>query len=82
MIPAPPRQIVDENGDMTQEMLIWVDIITNLQYITGTGSPEGVVGALPTRKYMDTAGTTGAIDYIKRDADDGAGDDRFGWILV
>jgi len=82
MIPAPPRNIVDENGDTTSEMLIWIDTLTNLQILTGTGSPEGIFKSLPTRFYMDTAGTAGNILYVKRDADDGAGDDRFGWILV
>ena len=49
--------------------------------ITGSGSPEGVVEAIVSQQYMDTAGTAGAILYIKRDADI-AGDKKQGWILV
>lgn len=50
--------------------------------IIGTGSPEGVVEAEQGVEYMDAAGTAGNIKYIKRDADDGAGDKSKGWILV
>ena len=45
--------------------------------ITGAGSPEGVVTADPTALYMDTAGSSGSILYIKQS---GAG--NTGWILV
>jgi hypothetical protein len=49
--------------------------------IVGTGSPEGVVDALPTKRYMDDAGVANTIWYIKRDADI-AGDTTKGWILT
>lgn len=45
--------------------------------LTGTGSPEAVITAEPTRLYMDIAGGIGTILYIKQS---GAG--NTGWILV
>ena len=50
--------------------------------IIDTGSPEGVIEAEQGARYMDDTGTTGNILYIKRDADDGAGDKSKGWILI
>ena len=49
--------------------------------IIGTGSPEGVVVAIQGSIYMDDAGLTGAILYVKRDSDI-LGDSSEGWILV
>lgn len=81
---VPPNQgqpIVDATGRMTQPYRSWTQLVSRLDVLTGTGSPEGVVRA-PTRTlYMDDAGTAGAILYIKRDADI-AGDPTQGWILV
>jgi len=45
--------------------------------LTGTGSPEGVVSANPTQKYMDTTGAIGFVSYIKQT---GAG--NTGWVLI
>ncbi len=81
MISILDRTIVDQNGMNTQSMLIWMEQVTNLQIATGSGSPEGVLKALTQKLYMDTAGTAGAILYIKRDADI-LGDTSKGWILV
>lgn len=88
MISQQNRTIVGPDGKTTQQMMIWINEVTDLQIdiadlqiITGAGSPEGVVEALPRRLYMDTAGTTGNILYIKRD-DSIAGDLSKGWILV
>ena len=50
--------------------------------LIGTGSPEGVIEAEQGQEYMDDTGTAGNIKYIKRDADDGAGDKSKGWILI
>ena len=59
----------------------WIEDITkevNLNTpIQGSGSPEGVVDADPTQRYMDTSGSAGSILYIKQS---GSGDT--GWILV
>lgn len=75
------RRIVDANGEMLQAFLIWTEQVTALDIITGTGSPEGVIEATISREYMDDAGTTGNIKYIKQKAEIG-GDKTQGWILI
>ena len=79
--PSATRPIVDATGGMSQEMRSWTQSITNFSVVIGTGSPEGVVEASQGTLYMDDAGTTGAILYIKRDADL-SGDKTKTWILV
>jgi len=76
----PSLYVTDENR-MTQVFRTWADAVTQLDMLSGSGSPDGVVEALPRRMYMDTAGTAGAILYIKRDADVG-GNRKLGWVLV
>lgn len=75
------QPIVDQNGAQSELFRLWAQQITAMQILTGSGSPEGVVSASITTRYMDTAGTAGAILYIKRDTDI-AGDPAKGWILV
>jgi hypothetical protein len=79
--PTTTRPIIDESGEMVQEMRAWTQIITNQALIIGTGSPETVVEAGQGSRYMNDAGTTGNIEYIKRD-DNVAGDRKKGWVLV
>jgi len=79
--PNPTQPIVDESGSMTQVYRGWASLITQLDLIIGTGSPEGVVDSKQGRLYMDDAGATGAVLYIKRDLSV-AGDSTQGWILV
>ena len=79
--PDANRTILEDDGTMEQAFRTWANNLTRLSLITGTGSPEGVVSALQGSQYMDDAGTTGAIKYIKRDSDI-AGDASLGWILV
>ena len=81
-IPSTNRPFVDEKGILTSQSRTFLREIFIQSLIVGTGSPEGVVEAEITSRYMDDAGTAGAILYIKRDADDGAGDKSIGWILV
>lgn len=81
MITVPSRKIVDENGDMTQEFLTWVNQMTNIQIIEGTGSPEGVVAAEINKFYKDVSAGSGSILYIKNLGDIGK-DPTQGWILV
>lgn len=81
---TPPNQgqpIVDENGRMAQVFRTWAQSVSRLEVLSGSGSPEGVVNALQKTLYMDTAGTAGAILYIKRDTNVG-GDPTMGWILI
>ena len=79
------RSIIDPDGTLTlqsRSYFLALDDAINLSIVaSGSGSPEGVLEALVKKQYMDTAGTAGAIKYIKRDADI-AGDRSMGWILV
>lgn len=73
--------ISDDDNEMSQRFYSWTQAITNLQILTGSGSPETVVEATETTLYMNTAGTAGNILYIKK-LSDVAGDRSRGWILV
>jgi hypothetical protein len=64
----------DRLGEFFEELSRQVNLNT---VMTGTGSPEGVVTAQPTQLYMDTAGVSGTILYIKK-----TGTGNTGWILV
>jgi len=79
--PAADNPIVKADGRMHQFFRAWAQEISRADIIVGTGSPEGVVEAVQRRQYMDDAGLTGSILYIKRDSDI-AGDRSKGWILV
>lgn len=79
--PDPGFPIVDKGGKMTLSYQRYIEEVTRMDIIIGTGSPEGVVEATVGREYMDDAGTAGSIKYIKRDADI-AGDRTKGWILI
>ena len=65
----------------TQQLNDFFLLLSELDIATGSGSPEGVVRAGITKRYMDTAGTAGNILYIKRDAEL-SNDPTQGWILV
>lgn len=80
--PSSTRPIVNENLSSSTQLNTWFNVITAQSMIIGNGSPEGVVEAIQTAVYMDEAGITEAVLYIKRDADDGLGDKTKGWILV
>jgi hypothetical protein len=66
---------------MNQRFYKWTQSVTDLQMMSGAGSPETVVEATETSLYMDTAGTAGNILYIKK-LSDISGDRTRGWILV
>jgi len=80
--PSSSRPLVNEDLSPSTQFNTWLKVVTDQSIIIGTGSPEGVVSAIQTSRYMDESGVTGAILYIKRDADDGLGDKTKGWILV
>lgn len=74
------EQIIDDGGNPTlrfseylREMTRLVNLNTPIQ---GTGSPEGVITAEISQRYMDTAGASEAVLYIKK-----AGSSDTGWIL-
>ena len=79
--PQPTAPIVDDQGRMTPEFMLWTQLVSGQSFLTGSGSPEGVEAATVTRVYMDTDGTAESILYVKRDAAI-AGDETRGWILV
>jgi len=73
-------QVLDAEGRLTQRAAEYFEEITravNLNTpITGTGSPEGVVVGNPYQRYVNTAGASGSISYIKM-----TGDGDTGWVL-
>lgn len=75
------QTLVDDSGKMTERTVEWARQVTNLNIITGSGSPEGAIEAQITTLYMNTAGTAGNILYIKKLADT-SGNRKNGWILV
>jgi hypothetical protein len=70
------RPIVDEQLRPLQNLQVFSEQVAALAFLTGSGSPEGVVSARQLRQYMDTA--TGQT-YIKR-VDDVGGDTTLGWV--
>jgi len=58
-------------------MQLFMQAIANRAMIIGTGSPEGVITATVGALYMDDAGVSGSILYIKR-----SGNGASGWVLV
>ena len=79
--PTTDRPIIEEDGSQSVQMRAWTQIITNQSLIIGTGSPESVVEATQGAAYMNDAGVSGTMLYIKRDNDIG-GDTSQGWVLV
>lgn len=79
--PSPNYPIVNDQGQSNKEFTLWLQQMTGLQILTGSGAPENSVSASQKSLYMNTAGTAGSILYIKRDASIG-GDTKKGWILV
>jgi hypothetical protein len=77
---SPDNQLVDDSGISTQRTQIWLDQVTDLQIITGTGTPEGSVSANVSRLYLQTDGTDGAVLFIKQLSDIG-GDPKYGWVV-
>jgi len=75
--PLPRGQaVVDEQLRPLQNLQIFSEQVSALAFLTGSGSPEGVVSARQLRQYMDTV--TGQT-YIKR-VDDVGGDTTLGWV--
>lgn len=67
-----------DNGYATDIFRKW---IIERDPLTGTGSPEGVVTAPQFSFYIDSAGTTGSLLYIKVQPDIG-GDRSQGWVAA
>ena len=75
------REWIQGDSSPTLRASEWIESITRQvnsnTILSGSGSPEGVITAEPKALYMDTAGSSGSIMYIKQT---GAG--NTGWILV
>lgn len=68
--------VIDKDGKPLQKLQMFGEQCNSLEILSGTGSPDGVVGAKMKRLYMDEA--TGQL-YIKRVNDIG-GDTTMGWV--
>jgi hypothetical protein len=79
--PDSNTPIVDSEGKMDHIYYRWVVQMTSLDLIVGTGTPEGSIEATVGRAYMDDAGSTGSLLYMKKLADIG-GDRTQGWVVV
>ena len=73
--------IVFEDGSMQVPFRDQMTKLNDNLPLVGAGSPEGVVNAPQYSLYIDSAGTTGALQYRKMQTDIG-GDTKQGWILV
>jgi hypothetical protein len=73
--------LLDSVGKPVQRFRTWINEVTRLGIIRGTGSPEGVVEALEDQQYYDDSGGPGANMYIKK-LDNIAGDKSKGWELT
>ncbi len=83
MIPSLPTNIpiVDEEGKMTAQFNLFVNALLAQQTYIGAGTPENVVEAQEKAHYIDTAGSTGSVLYVKQKQSI-SGDRTQGWILV
>jgi hypothetical protein len=80
-VPDADTPIVNESGVMSDVFQRWVNEITRLDLIVGTGTPEGVVNGQVGQEYLDDAGAAGAVKFIKQ-LPDIAGDRTMGWVAV
>lgn len=79
--PDSASPLVDPEGRATDEFQRYLDQVTQLDLIVGTGSPEGNIEANVGREYLDDAGAAGAVKFIKQLADIG-GDKSQGWVAI
>lgn len=75
------QPIVEPDGTMAQPFRQFTQDASLSIPIVGTGSPEGVVEARQYSLYINSAGTTGSIEYRKMLPDIG-GDITQGWVAV
>lgn len=74
MIIAPQEQdpIIQSSGSAENRFQGWIrsvtDLLNQLEPLTGSGSPEGVVEAGLHREYIDTDYPAGATKYLKTTA--------------
>jgi|TARA_R110000744_G_scaffold89606_1_gene174123 hypothetical protein len=75
------RSIVDGQGMMQQAFRSEVNELIRFLPIVGAGTPEGVVDASQYSLYINSAGSTGTIQYRKMLPNIG-GDTTKGWVAV
>lgn len=80
-IVTPQNDDIVDGTRPTQKFAQWLGLVTALEPIVGTGSPEDVQEARQKRFYIDDSGSTGTVLYVKIQ-DDIGGDRTKGWILV
>lgn len=73
--------IVNNDGTMSDAFRLFTQKVSLNVALIGSGSPEGVIEARQYQVYIDSAGTTGSLLYIKRDPDI-SGDRSKGWVAV
>ncbi len=75
------QPIVEADGTMAQPFRQFTQEASLSIPIIGVGSPEGVVEARQYSLYINSAGSTGSIEYRKMQPSI-AGDTSQGWIAV
>ena len=75
------QPVIGADGTMEQPFRERIMLLSNNLPIVGTGSPEGIIEALHYSLYIDSAGTTGTIEWRKMQTEI-AGDRAKGWVLV
>ena len=75
------QPIVLPDGTMAQPFRQFTQDASLSIPIVGSGSPEGVVEARQYSLYIDSAGSSGSIEYRKMLPDIG-GDTKQGWVAV
>lgn len=56
--------VIDANGRPTIKFVQWMQNVTDLQILSGSGSPEGVYEALEKKLYVDTSTSPPEV-YVK-----------------
>lgn len=72
--------VVDQLGRPNPRLKLFSEEVSTLFPIIGTGSPEGIYEAKAGRLYVDTAGASGSVLYVKK-FDDISGNRKNGWSL-
>ena len=75
------QAIVRTDGTMEEPFRYWAQLITQLQPIVDTGSPEGVFEAAQYTLYIDETDPLNPVQYRKMLTDIG-GDRTQGWVQV
>ena len=75
------QPIVEQDGTMAQPFRQFTQDASLSIPIVGSGSPEGVVEARQYSLYIDSAGSSGSIEYRKMQPDIG-GDVTQEWVAV